>query len=119
NLDDYLEQEAGPQVKAKIAQRMLAEQAAQNEHLSPTDKEVEDDYNAEKERSYVFARTVALNPWRGAELKEEIRENLCKQRLLVKDVNVTNDELQEEYKRQPAAYDTPNKARTQLAVITD
>lgn len=119
DIDSQLEQQAGPNVKAQFVQRILVNQEAKRQGVVPTQQEVEDEFNRRREDNWQFARQVDLNPWIAGESKKQIHEDLSKLRIMVKGVPVTPDEMQEEYRQNPARYDTPNKAKTNLAVVTD
>lgn len=115
----FLEGQAGPEVKAKIASRMAIEQEAKKQGIYPTDAEVKEVFDEQMELKWKFAQEMQRSPWKAEEAKNAIREGLCQQRLLVKDITTTPDELKEEYNQRPAAYDMPNKAHTEFAVVMD
>jgi hypothetical protein len=117
DIDDYLEQQAGPNVKAVLVQRILIEQEAKRLGVWPSDADVEEAYVALREANWQVARQIMNNPWQANETKANIRYNLAQQRILTKDVPVTEEEIKEEYNTNAARYDTPNKARVNLALV--
>lgn len=117
DIDSQLEQQAGPNAKALFVERLLVNQAAKKEGVMPTDQEVEDEFNRRREEDWQFARRVEGYPWLAGEAKKQIRQDYAKVRLLAKEVPVTEEEMQEEYRQNPARYDTPNKARAHLAIV--
>ncbi len=116
---DYLEGQSGPEVKAKIASRMAIFQEAKKQGVEPSDAEIKEAFDEQKEINWKFAREMQQSPWKAEEAKNAVREGLCKQKLLVKDVSTTPDELKDEYAQRAAAYDVPNKALTEFAVVMD
>ena len=119
DLDNYLEGQAGETVKAQMTERMLTEQAAAKQGVSPTAKEVDDEYNTQRELNWQFAMKVDREPWAANAEKEQIRQELSKQRLRTKSVAVTDDEIKQEYDSRPSFYDAPNKATANLALVQE
>jgi hypothetical protein len=117
DIDNHLEQQAGPNVKAQFVERILVNQEAKKLGVAPTQAEIDDEYNRRREENWQFARQVDFNPWIGGEAKKQIQQEYAKIRILAKDVPVTEEEMQEEYRQNPARYDTPAKAKTNLAVV--
>lgn len=117
DLDNHLEQQGGIPAKAQFVERMLVSQEAKAQGVLPTTQEVEDEYNKRREENWQFARQVEFNPWIAGEAKKQIQQDLAKIRLLAKDVPVTEEDMQEEYRQNAARYDTPQKAKVNLAVI--
>lgn len=116
---EYLKAQAGPTVKAAIAERILVKQEAKKQGVLPTDAEVEEEYNHQKEINWQLARKVMNNPWLASEAKESIRLDLARTRLRIKGIQVTDEEIKDEYNRAAALYDTPNKAHVELAAVVD
>ncbi len=116
-LEGYLEQTFGPQFKMLMTRRILVDDAAKKAKLEPTDVEVQEQYDQQKELDYKFANLVRYNPWLADEKKREIRENIEVNRLLTKDIPVTEDEIKTEYATHPERFDTPAKAHTNMAII--
>ena len=119
DIDDYLLQQAGPTVKATMVQRALIDQEAKAKGVLPTQADIDEEFNLQKETNFRFAQEVNANPWIGGEAKRRIAEQISKIRLLTKDVPVTDEELKEEYTSAAARYDIPNKAKVHLAIVTD
>lgn len=119
DLTNMLKAQAGFEVKGRVVERILVEQEAKKQGVYPTQKEVDDAYNDQKEMSWQFARQMEQRPWQINETKARIQQQLAQQRLLVKDTPVTPEEISTEYAARPMAYDTPNKAKGTLAVILD
>jgi hypothetical protein len=117
DLDNYLEQRVGPQVKAELVQQMLIDQEAKRLNVVPTDKEIEDAFVDMREVNWQMAREVAVKPWLADDYKKNIRLGLERSRILAHDVQVTDDMRRDEYDRSPMRYDTPNKAHTQFALV--
>lgn len=119
DLTTFLKAQGGFSVKAVVAERMLVEQEAKKQNLLPTDKEVDDEYNAQKEANWQFARKMENEPWMVTEVKMRLRQQMAKNRLIAKDVALTDEDIKSEYNSRPNLYDTPNKAKATLAVIMD
>lgn len=119
DIDDYLLQQAGPNVKATMVQRMLVEQEAKAKGVLPSQADIDEEFNLQKEMDFRFAQQVNANPWVAGESKRQLGERIAKIRLLTKDVPVADEEIKEEYAGAATRYDTPNKAKVHLAVITD
>lgn len=117
DLNNYLRTLGGYQVKAKFVERILVEQEAKKQGVSPTDPEVEEAFKEAKERD--LADQYSRAPWKVGEAKADLRQQLAVLRLRTKGIAVTPEEIQEEYRNNPAAYDTPNKARCEVALIGD
>ncbi len=118
-VDDYLYNANGPIVKAIIAKRVLIDQAAKKQNVVPTQAEVDEVFNNQKEANWQFARKMAVNPWNETDAKNTIRESLEMNRLRALGIKVTDDEIKADYAAQPSAYDTPNKAHCYLALVLD
>src|SRR5262245_40506221 len=73
DLDDYLENKAGPQVKRLMVERALVQQEAEKQKVWPTDQEVDEAFNEKKETDPTFAQQMSGNPWAVAETKNDIR----------------------------------------------
>jgi hypothetical protein len=119
DVDDFLENQAGPQVKKILVERALVEQEARKQNVMPTDQEVEEAFNEKRDVDLGFAQRVNGFPWMAAEAKNDIRTQLAEVRLMTKDVPVSNDDIKAEYDLHHASYDTPSKAVTELAGISD
>ena len=116
-LEGYLEQTFGPQFKMLMTRRILIDDAARKAKLDPSESEVQEQYDQQKELDYKFANLVRYNPWLADEKKREIRETIEANRLLTKDIPVSEDEIKLEYSANPALFDTPAKAHTNMAII--
>jgi hypothetical protein len=119
DVDDYLLQQAGPNVKAKMVQRLIVRLEAEKQGVAPSQADIDEEYNLQKEINWQFAQQVNNNPWIAGEQKNNIAEQLAMVRLRAKGVPVTDEEIKEEYAANPARYDTPNKAKVNLGVVTD
>ena len=119
DLDDFLENKEGPSVKAEMVRRMLVDQEAKKQNVTPTDADVNEAFETQKEDNWQFAFNVNRSPWTTDETKKDIKMRLSATRLTLKDVPVADSEIKELYDKQAAAFDTPDKARGQLAVIAD
>ena len=117
DIYDRLIQERGEPVKAELVQRFLLEDESQKQKLAPTDAEIQELYDQQRESNWQFARQMTLNPWSEIEAKNGMRQKLELLRLLTAKVPVTEDQIKEEYATQPAVFDTPNKAYCYLALI--
>ncbi|HLK56692.1 MAG TPA: hypothetical protein VKU00_09015 [Chthonomonadaceae bacterium] len=113
----YLEQQYGPSFKAMMVRRLMIDQEAHAQGVAPTDDEVDEQFNRERELTWQFAKQLADNPWMAEEFKNQIREQQEQEALRAKDIPVTDEELKEEYATYPQRYDTPNKAHCLVAVI--
>jgi hypothetical protein len=116
---DYLQLKQGPAVKAEMTARALIDQEAQKQRVVPSQADIDREYDMRKELDPQFAQQVSSNPWYEGFLKDQIREELEQVRLRTKDIPVTTAEMEEEYRSNPQRYDTPNKARCNLALIRD
>ena len=119
DMDDYLENKEGPTVKATMVRRMLIEQEAKKKNMLPTDAEVEQAFNDRKEAEWQYAFNVNRNPWLATEAKNDLRTNIAATRLTLNEIPVQDSEIQEAYKAAAPAFDTPDKAYGNLAIITD
>ena len=119
DMDDYLEQKEGQGVKAEMVRRILVDQEAKKQNVTPTDAEVNATFEDQKEDNWQFAFNVNRSPWTADETKKDIKMRLAATRLTLKDVPVQDSEMQETYKKQAPLFDTPDKARGSLAVIAD
>lgn len=117
DIDNYLERQAGQQVKATMVQKALIEQAAKKNGVEPTKEEVDAAYNEQKELNWQVAREVMIYPFAADKRKDDLRLALMQQELLYKDVQVTDEEIKEEYNRRPSYYDAPDKAKTSFCVV--
>ena len=119
DLDDFLENKEGPSVKAEMVRRMLVDQEAKKQNVTPTDAEINEAFETQKEDDWQFAFNVNRSPWTTDETKKDLKMRLSATRLTLKDIPVQDTEIKELYEKQPAAFDTPDKARGNLAVIAD
>lgn len=119
DLEGYLEQTFGPQFKMLMTRRILIHNEAKRKKVDPTDEEVTEQYNQQKELDYKFARQIEYNPWLADEQKRVIRETMEANLLRTKDIPVSEDEIKQEYAANPVNYDTPSKAHTETAIILD
>ena len=119
DMDDYLEQKEGMGVKAEMVRRMLIDQEAKKQGVTPTDAEVNEAFDTQKEDNWQFAFNVNRSPWTTDETKKDIKMRLAATRLTLKDVPVQDSEMKELYGKQAPLFDTPDKARGSLAVVTD
>ena len=117
DLDNYLETIYGVDYKATFTRRALIHDAAAKSHLSPTAEEVNQKFQEAKQMNWQYANTMNNNPWLGDEGRKSIQENIELKRLIAKDIPVTDDDIKDEYKLQPAAYDTPSKAEAEVALL--
>jgi hypothetical protein len=117
DIYDRLIQQSGEPVKVQLTQSHLLDDEAEKEKLVPTDAEIQEQFDQQREANWQFARKMTQNPWFEIEAKNEIRQNLELRRLLTAKVPVTEDQIKEEYAVQPAAFDTPDKAYCYLALI--
>jgi hypothetical protein len=117
DMDAYLEKQFGPTYKAMMAQRLLLDQEARRQGVAPSETEINDEFTLKKELDWQFASRIATSPWLADESREEIRQQLEQQKLLAKDISVTEEEVRDEYNAHPALYDTPAKAHTEVAAV--
>ena len=119
DLDDFLENKEGPSVKAEMVRRMLVDQEAKKQNVTPTEAEINEAFETQKEDNWQFAFNVNRSPWTTDETKKDLKMKLAATRLTLKDVPVADSEIKEAYDKQPAVFDTFDKAKGQLAVIAD
>ena len=119
DIYDRLIQNGGEAVKAQLTKSRLLDDEAEKQKVVPTDADIQEKFDQQREASWQFARQMTINPWLEVEAKNEIRQNLELIRLLTAKIPVTDDQIKEEYALQPAAFDTPNKAYCYLALIHD
>jgi hypothetical protein len=117
DLDTYLETIYGVDYKAVFTRRTLIHQAAVKNNLAPTDSEVNEKFQEAKQVNWQYASTMNNNPWLADEGRRSIQEQLELNRLRAKDIPITEDEVKDEYKLQPAMYDTPSKAEAEVALL--
>jgi hypothetical protein len=117
DLDTYLETIYGVDYKAIFTRRTLIHDAATKAALSPSDDEVNQKFQEAKQVNWQYASTMNNNPWLADEGRKSLRENMELQRLQVKGVPYTEDDLRDEYKLQPAVYDTPSRAEAEVALL--
>lgn len=116
---DYLQQERGPAVKKDLTLRILIDQQAKKYHLTPTKAEIDADFKERRELDPRFSAQIANSPWYETEAKNQIRVDKEQLRLRAKDITVTDDDIRDEYNRNPLLYDTKDKAHVNLALIKD
>ncbi len=119
DIYDYLSQNSGPAVKFNMIQRYMLEDEANKRKVAPDPKEVDEAFNEMRELNLQFAQQVAAQPFMEAEYKARIRQQMEDVRLRTIDIPVSEDQIKDEYNAQPQAYDTPAKAHTRLALVTD
>lgn len=119
DFTNWLEMRNGQQLKADLVQQMIIEQAARKQGVYPSDKEVEEEYENQRDTSYAIARQVEQKPWLVDEYKRNIRLTFARVRLLTKGIPVTPEQIAAEYNSHPAAFDTPSKAHVQFAAVLD
>lgn len=119
DIDNYLEQHAGPDVKAVLIERLLVDQEARRLGVAPTNKDVDDEFGRTRQASWEYALDVARKPWMADEMKNELREQVEKQRIEFHGAQVAPDEIEAEYRAHPEKYDTPDRAFTELAILRD
>lgn len=119
DFQNYIEMRDGAQAKVDMVQEMLIRQAAQKEGVAPADKEINDLIAERKEKDWQFAQQLATKPGALIDAHRVFFLLLARQRLLTKGVTVTPEQIQDEYKSRPPVYDTPNKARVELAIMLD
>lgn len=119
DIYDYLSQNSGPAVKFNMIQRYMLEDEANKRNVAPDPKEVDETFNEMRELNLQFAQQVAAQPFMEAEYKARIRQQMEDVRLRTIDIPVSEDQIKEEYNAQPQAYDTPAKAHTRLALVTN
>ncbi len=113
----YLEQQYGPQYKAAIVQRILIDQEAHAQSVAPSDEEVETEFTLHRELDWSYAQRLTRSPWLTEDAKAEIKFQLEEERLLAKDIPVSDEEIRAEYQANPQLYDTPNKAHCSVAAV--
>lgn len=116
---DYLTQNSGPAVKFSMIQRYMLDDEAAKRNLVPDPKEVDEALSQMRELNLQFAQQIAAQPWMEAEFKARIKQQMEDIRLRTADIPVSEDQIKEEYNAQPQAFDTPAKARTRLAMVTN
>jgi len=117
DIYDYLVQDKGEIVKVILIQRILIDDAAKKKNLVPSEEEITDRMNEEKEQRWQFARQMSINSWLETEYRARYKQEIEFARLLTADIPVTEEQIQEEYKAQQPAYDTPSKAYCYLALL--
>jgi hypothetical protein len=117
DMYSYMEQEFGPQYKANMVQRILVDQEAHALGVAPTDEDIQAEYDTKRELDWSYAQKLARSPWLVEEAKAEIKLQYETQRLLTKDIIVTDEEVREELQANAQIYDTPNKAHCSVAAV--
>jgi hypothetical protein len=117
DMDGYLEIIYGVDYKAIFTRRTLIHDAAIKAAVSPSDEEVNQKFQEAKQINWQYATTMNNNPWLADEGRKTLRENIELQRIQAKGIPYTDDDLRDEYKLQPAVYDTPSKAVAEVALL--
>ena len=117
DMNRALELQFGPQYKANLVARVLLEQEAKKQGVEPTDAEVTEQFENQKELNWTYAQRLMRAPWLADEAKAEIKIQLEEDRLLTRGTEVTEDEVRTEYQQNHGLYDTPNKAKCSVAVV--
>ncbi len=119
DLDDFLENKEGPAVKAEMVRRMIVDQEAKKQNVSPTEADVNDTFETQKEDNWQFAFNVNRSPWTSDETKKDIKMRIEATNLTLNGIKVEDSEIQEAYTKQAPLFDTPDKAIGSLAVISE
>lgn len=119
DFDNFIEDRVGPQYKVDLVREMMIEQAAEKEGVLPSDAEVKDLLDEDRQSDWLFDFKAQQQPWQVIDAQRQLKLNLALKRLLTKGIQVLPEQIQEEYNRQPSAYDEPNKAQVQLAAVLD
>lgn len=117
DMDSYLAQNFAPEYKTLMARRILIHDEAVKHKLSPSQVEINEAFEEQKEHDWRFANRMRTNPWIADETKNAIRQSIEQSRLLVKDIQVTPQEIEEEYKTYTLRHDTPSKAKVELGIV--
>jgi hypothetical protein len=117
DLDMYLESVYGTDFKASFVRRVLIRQAAEKIHQAMTPDEVTEKFQEAKQLQWTYAKTVNSSPWLAEEARRTIQEQVELARVQAHDIPVTPDDIRDEYNLNPAKYDTPSKALTEVAII--
>lgn len=119
DMDMLLEMQSGPEIKARMTERILIEQESKRLNAVPPESEVEEEFRKRKQLDWELARKLAVTPWFEIEAKSQIREAMERDRLLTRDIVISDAEIDEEYQMHPGAYDAPNTAHAQMALVFD
>ena len=117
DLDTHLESVYGADYKANFVRRTLIHRAAIKNNVAMTQVEVNQKFKEAKQLQWTYANTVNSSPWLALEAQNTIQEQMEMARLRAKDISVTSDDIRDEYNLQPARYDTPSKAETEVALL--
>ena len=117
DMNRTLELEFGPQYKANFVARILLSKEAVKQGVEPTDAEVSEQFENQKELDWTYAQRLMRAPWLADEARAEIKMQMEESRLLTHGIDVTEDEIRTEYQQNHAQYDTPTKAKCAVAVV--
>lgn len=117
DMDTYLEGLYGPDFKANQALHILIHKEAVAKGVSVTDEAVNKKFQEAKATDWQFAWEMNTYPWQADRRRADIRAKMEIDRLLAKDVPVTDDDIRDEYNLAPVVYDTPNRAETNVALM--
>jgi hypothetical protein len=117
DMNRALELEFGPQYKANLVARVLLSKEAVKHRVEPTDAEINEQFEFQKELDWAYAQRLMRAPWLAEEAKAEIKMQIEENRLLTEGIEVSDDEIRTEYQQNHSQYDTPTKAKCAVAVV--
>lgn len=117
DIYDYLVEDKGESVKVTLTERYMIDDAAQKKGLVPTEEEITQRLNEEKEQRWEFARQMSINPWLETEYRARFKQDIEFARLITADITVTEDQIKDEYNHNQPLYDTPSKAYCYLGLL--
>ena len=117
DLDVYLESIYGIDYKANFVRRTIVHDAAEKLKKAMTPEEVNQKFQEAKKMQWTYANTVNSSPWLAEEARRTIQEQMELARICANEVPVTPDDVRDEYNLNPAKYDTPSQAETEVALL--
>ena len=111
DLDKILEAQSGEQVLPALIDTQLLIQAGKDAGVEVTDAEVAEELERQKKIDPSLAEALTKNPKLADVVNTQVRRNLVTQKLLTKDVKVSDDELQKFFTTYKSYYEEPAKVK--------
>ena len=110
-LNKILEAQGGQQVLPVLIDTQLLTQDAKDKGITVSDADIAAELDRRKKDDPALAETLTKNPRLADILSLQIRRDLVTQKLLTKDVKVSDDELQKFFNEHKADYEKPTKIK--------
>ena len=110
-LNKILEAQSGEQVLPVLIDTQLLIQAGKDAGITVSDAEVAEELERQKKIDPSLAETLTKNPMLADAINTQVRRNLVTQKLLTKDVKVSDDQLQKFFTTYKSYYEDPAKVK--------